>query len=483
MEASFFPTLGTDTNDAFNMKKPKVFFKIINAPPKLSNKYLSQKIGKSNPTAALPADEVTLELGVNIKPSTSQPSQNISSYETKLDQLLHEIDMDELLQNKGLRVNEKALISAHGCPNKEIQKWKPTIGLTRPQARCSIEIDRLAMNPDKKQKKNSKFEEKLPISTNNNKRCRKYKKIISRSKQSYEFYPKVPTTIRSCICNELSKDYIFLEHYVKKHLHFDPIILNFAKMESRLSNELLNHNWLEKRIRQYYPKIAIDNHLLETCQNYQTTQNETSAVTSSECAKETKSPQMNENQRCKCNFCDRTYTTWDSLNRHMKARHLHRRNSPRCEICHMTFTRKDTLNQHRRKSKKHQLNIERNQNENQSGTSVQYHSDKPEATITGRLLSDDKYGMYNAITTGTREQNTSEMFFCQNCQTLLKGRSNFHRHRKIHFQKQAKCMLCCKIMKNDNQLKKHLREIHGNVKCPTCTYRCANKTDLKSHKF
>ena len=114
MEASFFPTLGTDTNDAFNMKKPKVVFKIINAPPKLSNKYLSQKIGNSNPTTALPADEVTLELGVNIKPSTSQPSQNISSYKTKLDQLLHEIDMgkyDNVNQASCLMTDQNKIIA------------------------------------------------------------------------------------------------------------------------------------------------------------------------------------------------------------------------------------------------------------------------------------------------------------------------------------------------------------------------------------
>ena len=202
-------------------------------------------------------------------------------------------------------------------------------------------------------------------------------------------------------------------------------------------------------------------------------------------SKETYSLAKNEDQRlwCKCNFCDRIYSSWDNLDRHMKVKHLPNKNPHECKTCQITFTRKDSLKKHEKESKTHRLNIEVNKTQLQTIMPMQISKEQKPVLVDMDNDNRGPEGRPNPVTVETRRPGTFKMYFCVNCKTLWNDRRNFYRHRKIHFQKQSKCTLCCKTMKNDNQMNKHLREIHGNIKCPECTYRCKNRDDLKRHDF
>ena len=122
------------------------------------------------------------------------------------------------------------------------------------------------------------------------------------------------------------------------------------------------------------------------------------------------------------------------------------------------------------------------ESEQQNTIVIPYSFDLNLSTVNGESL---KITLKNAVSPKTssnyRKKPKKGCFPCPHCGKTFQLKQNMKRHSRIHEGASIKCKQCCKVLKNNNELYRHNREIHGKIGCSKCHYTC--KRQLKDHQF
>ena len=164
-----------------------------------------------------------------------------------------------------------------------------------------------------------------------------------------------------------------------------------------------------------------------------------------------------------CKLCSKSFNLWSSLQRHNKIDH-EKRLTTLCTLCKISFPTPDLQYAHR----------------------IQFHIKKQSKDISCRFC-EKLFVSGNVHDRHVKAVHNGVVTKCSICDKTFSFRENMLRHmRQVHTDiKPFQCTFCDMFFGDSGNLKRHIRARHFNIRipCHICDRPCWDKGTLKRHIF
>lgn len=175
--------------------------------------------------------------------------------------------------------------------------------------------------------------------------------------------------------------------------------------------------------------------------------------------------------KCDQQYCDKQFSRWVSLRRHIMYKHIYESTS---EILALQHALRDEDKEKKVKTIKRV--------ESELPPSVRK---KPRRKA---IIAQAKKKALEKRLAPKKEVPKNKVLKCHRCLATYKGEEALKEHMERHSQViYTKCAECDEYFTEDNDLQRHLKENHGQLlhthRCPLCSYTSSYISDLKIHGY